>query len=337
MPSFLTRPLGRVLAAGAVLMLVGAAWFALQVDPIFSSAGKEVIVTVHPGDSIATIASAMQAKGIIASPLAFRIDALVFGAPVVHPGSYEIAQGSSFGHVKSILGSPPNVVVIDVAPGLTLHEVAVSVANNMGNAWADSFARAATSTVTQSPFARGPSLEGLIGVGQYIVTPGTTPSMLAKRMVDGFVREAASVGLTPTTTLNGLNAYQLVIATSIVEKEGYYPKNMPRVARVVFNRLKRGGGLQMDSTVLYYLGQDGGIVTHADLQLHTPYNTYLYPGLTPTPICAVSTIALSAVLHAPPGSWLYFTLIKKDGTMAFANTFAEQLANEKIAQSNGIG
>jgi UPF0755 protein len=337
MPSFLTRPLGRVLAAGVVLMLVGAGWFALQVDPIFSSAGKVVIVTVHPGDSMATIASEMHTKGVIASALAFRVDALVFGAPVVQPGSYEIAQGSSFAHVMAVLGSAPNVVVIDVTPGLTLHEVAVNVANYMGNAWADSFARVATNAQTPSPFARGTSLEGLIGAGQYIVTPGTTPSMLAKRMVDGFVREAASVGLTPTSTLHGLNAYQLVIATSIVEKEGYYPKNMPRVARVIFNRLKRGGGLQMDSTVLYYLGQDGGTVTHADLQLHTPYNTYLYPGLTPTPICAVSTIALSAVLHAPPGSWLYFTLIKKDGTMAFANTFAQQLDNEKLAQLNGIG
>ncbi len=61
------------------------------------------------------------------------------------------------------------------------------------------------------------------------------------------------------------------------------------------------------------------------LQIHTPYNTYLNTGLTPTPICTVSTIALKAVLHAPPGPWLYFTVIDKRGDEAFSSTFAQQL------------
>jgi UPF0755 protein len=295
-----------------------------------------VIVKVHPGDSLATIAAQMHAEGVMASPLAFRIYTL-FGAPTVRTGSYEIAQGSSFAKVKAVLGATPNVQVADVTPGLTLHEVALNVASAMGSSWANSFVKAATNDATQSPFAKGSSLEGLIGAGQYIITPGTTPAQLARRMVDGFVKEASSVGLTPSTTLNGLDAYQLVIAASIVEKEGYYPKNMPKVARVIFNRLQRGGPLQMDATVLYYLGLDGGTVTHAMLQTPTPYNTYLNPGLTPTPICVVSTIALNAVLHAPAGPWFYFTLVNKDGTMAFATTFAEQLKNEQIAAENGIG
>jgi UPF0755 protein len=336
MPSILSRPLGRLLAAGVVIAVVALGWFALQVDPIFSTAGKEVIVTVHPGDSIATIAAEMHAKGVIASPLAFRIYT-IFGAPVVQAGSYEIAQGSSFAKVSSVFGSAPNVQVADVTAGMTLHEVALTIASAKGATWADSFVKAATNDATNSPFAKGSSLEGLIGVGQYVIIPGTTPAQLARRMVAGFEKEASSVGLTPSTTLNGLDAYQLVIAASIVEKEGYYPKNMPKVARVIFNRLKRGGPLQMDATVLYFLGLDGGTVTHAMLQTPTPYNTFLNPGLTPTPICAVSSIALNAVLHAPPGPWLYFTLVNKDGTMAFATTFAEQLANEKIAQQNGIG
>jgi len=93
----------------------------------------------------------------------------------------------------------------------------------------------------------------------------------------------------------------------------------------------------MDSTVLYSLGQDGGTVTHAMLQTPGPYNTYLNSGLTPTPICAVSTIALNAVLHAPAGPWLYFTVIDKNGDEAFSTTFAQQLKNEGLAASRGIG
>ena len=156
-------------------------------------------------------------------------------------------------------------------------------------------------------------------------------------MTKRFVKQAASVGLTPSTTYQGLNAYQLVIAASIVEKEGYYPVNMPKVARVIYNRLARGGPLQMDATVLYYLGKDGGTVTPAMLQTQEPYNTYLNTGLTPTPICAVSTIAMRATLHPPAGSWLYFTLINEDGQMAFSTTFAQQLQEERLAESRGIG
>jgi UPF0755 protein len=156
-------------------------------------------------------------------------------------------------------------------------------------------------------------------------------------MVTRFDQKASKLGLTPSTTLNGLSAYQLIVAASIVEKEGYYPVNMPQVARVIFNRLQRGGPLQMDATVLYYLRQDGGTVTPAMLQTPEPYNTYLNVGLTPTPICTISKFSINAVLHAPAGTWLYFELIDKDGREAFSTTFKEQLKNEALAKSRGIG
>ena len=91
----------------------------------------------------------------------------------------------------------------------------------------------------------------------------------------------------------------------------------------------------MNSTVLYSLRQDGGAVTAKDLALQTPYNTYLNVGLTPTPICIPSPQALTAAVHPPAGAWLYFVLVKKDGTEAFADTFPEQLANEQLARAAG--
>jgi UPF0755 protein len=176
----------------------------------------------------------------------------------------------------------------------------------------------------------------LIGPGRYVLTPSESPAQFLDALMGGFAREARAVGLTSSTTVDALNAYQIVIAASIVQKEGYYARNMPKVARVILNRLARGGPLQMDSTVLYALGRDGGVVTHAMLEMPTPYNTYRHDGLTPTPICAVSTTALTAVLHAPPGPWLYFTVVNQRGDEAFATTFPEQLANERrLARSGG--
>jgi len=128
----------------------------------------------------------------------------------------------------------------------------------------------------------------------------------------------------------------MVTVASIVEKEGYIKKNMPMVARVIYNRLARGTPLQMDSTVLYSLGQDGGPVTPADEQLNTPYNTYLHTGLPPTPIATPSVTALQSAAHPPAGGWLYFELVNRDGTEQFSDTFAEQLAAEQLAASEGL-
>jgi peptidoglycan lytic transglycosylase G len=329
-----STPLRRVLVGVLALVVAGLAWFALQVYPL-GGQGRLVVVTVQPGDSIAAIAGEMHADGVIHSPLAFRIDTLLLGGLTIQPGSYGIRQNSSFAEVRAVFGAPPNMLV--VVPGLTLHEIALRIEAIRGSVFASAFVADATAGAATNPYHPNGSLEGLVGVGTYFVSHRDTPSSLLDRLEKGFNREAASVGLSPTSTVEGLDAYQAVIAASIVEKEGYYPQNMPKVARVIFNRLARGGPLQMDSTVLYYFNQDGGTVTPAMLQAKTPYNTYLHDGLTPTPICVVSTSALEAVLHAPPGPWLYFTLVSKDGTEAFATTFTQQLANERIAAKRGIG
>lgn len=333
----LGKPLGRILLGLVVTFIVVAGWFALQVEPVFHGRGTMVIITVAHDESMSSVASTLHDDHVIASPLAFSIYADTIGGGTVLAGKYELRTGSSFFSIHSVLNSLPNVPNVTVSAGQTLYEVEGNVANAAGVQYANEFTADVTQAKTPSPFPSSGSLEGLIGPGTYFILPGESPATLAKKMVAQFVKESSSVGLTPTTTLNGLNAYQLVIAASIVEKEGYYPVNMPRVARVIFNRLARGGPLQMDATVLYYLKQDGGTVTPAMLQTQEPYNTYLNVGLTPTPICAVSTFALRAILHPPAGSWLYFTLINKDGTMAFSTTFAEQLHEEKIAESRGIG
>ena len=95
--------------------------------------------------------------------------------------------------------------------------------------------------------------------------------------------------------------------------------------------------LQMDSTVLYALGRDGGAVTSQDLRTVSPYNTYLNKGLPPTPTCFPSAAALEAALRPVPGSWLFFVVVEKDGTEAFSETYAGQLANEKLASQRGLG
>ncbi len=331
----LASPLRRVIALIGVFGLIVVLWFALQFFPPGGS-GKLVMIRVHHGDTMAVIATDLHQAGVLASPFAFRVDSFVQGAPLVVPGVYEFAQGADFFTIRSILNGGPNVPQVDVTPGLTVKEVALDLANQVGNDFASTFLNDTLSAAQASPYHPNGSLDGLIGPGLYLISPGETPAQLLTQMQAGFAREASAAGLGPSTSVLGLNAYQIVTAASIVEKEGYFTFNMPDTARVIYNRLARNMPLQMDSTVLYALGRDGGKVTPDMLKTATPYNTYLHLGLTPTPICVVSPAALAAALNPPPGPWLYFVLVNKDGPMAFATTFREPRKNEALAAKAGL-
>jgi UPF0755 protein len=329
----------RRLIAALVLVLVIAplAWFALEAYPI-GGTGAPAAFEVTQGESMGQVADAMAAKGIIGSALAFRLDLDVTGSPTVQPGWYVIPTSSSFSSVKGVLSAGPNASALGVYTGQTLREIAQNLSGVAGTAFAERFLALAKEGAIRSPFqpASGGSLEGLLAPGLFVISPGETPRTLLRQMERKFEARAGAAGVSPSTTVHGLNAYELLTVASIVEKEGYIPRNMPRTATVVYNRLARGTPLQMDATVEYATGQDGGTVTHATEQYPSPYNTYLHTGLTPTPICIPSTEAIAAALHAPSGPWLFFTLIDKSGTMAFSSTFAEQLANERLAQRRGL-
>ena len=328
------------LVGGVVLVVVlaFAFWYELESHAL-GPQGRREVVQVTAGESMDSIAAQLSAHHVIGSSLAFRLFDLVHGSPTVLPGYYALHGNETFAQVRAALAAGPNIDAVTVQRGLTLAEVATRVDGLQGHA-DGGFARAATSGAVRSEFSPAGSddLEGLLGTGTYQVQPGESDTTLLTDMVRRFDAQATAAGLSATSaSALGLTPYQVITAASIVEKEGYYFKNMPDVARVIYNRLADGTPLDMNSTVFYSLGQDGGVFTETDRNLPTPYNTYLNTGLTPTPICTPSPQALSAAVHPPAGGWLYFVLVNKDGTEAFAVTYAEQLANEQLAKERGVG
>jgi UPF0755 protein len=321
-----------------VVVLAVTAWYQLN-EHALGSTGRQQVIIVKPGESESAVLSALHAHHVIASTLAFRLSDLLDGKLNPSPGGYAMDENLTYGQVRAVFAAAPNIYPITVEPGYALSEVAARVDVLPGHE-GTSFAKVAASGVVRSTFSPAGSddLEGLIGTGNYLVVPGETDAQVLGQMVTRFDRQATAAGLTTASaSALGLTPYQVITAASVVEKEGYIKANMPDVARVIYNRLANNMDLQMDSTVLYALGQDGGTVTPADEQIASPYNTYLNSGLPPTPICSPSPTALSAAVHPPSGGWLYFELVQKDGTEAFADTYAQQLANEKLAASRGLG
>jgi UPF0755 protein len=326
-----------VILAGLVVMVGGYVWVQSEANPS-GPPGPQVLVTVTAGGGVNSTGSLLADKGVIGSSFAFRVWSQFHSLAGVQAGLYAFSRHSSFGAVQRVLAAGPNVFPLVVPPGFTMSELAHRVGQLPGH-FSDSFYKTATSGAVRSPWQPSgvTSLEGLLAAGTYTVVPGETDRQLLTKMVDRFDALAAKVGLASGAGRLGYTPYQVVIVASVVEKEGVLVKNMGPVARVVYNRLAKHTALQMDSTVLYALGRDGGPVTRTDLRTESPYNTYLNKGLPPTPTCFLPEEALTAALHPPEGPWMFFVVVQQDGTEAFSTTFAGQLANEALAKQHGLG
>jgi len=129
--------------------------------------------------------------------------------------------------------------------------------------------------------------------------------------------------------LGGLSMRQVVVLASLVEKETAAAAERPLVAAVYTNRLQRNMALQADPTVVYALSKAGryaGNIRKVDLEVNSPYNTYLHAGLPPGPIAAPGQAALEAALAPADVPYLFF-VSRNDGSHAFAETLREHNAN----------
>ncbi len=137
--------------------------------------------------------------------------------------------------------------------------------------------------------------------------------------------KAAILNLTPE---------EVTTLASIVDEETYYSKEMPRVAGVYINRLRRRMHLQADPTLKFALG-DFSIkrVLNVHKQIDSPYNTYKRYGLPPGPISIPSISAIDAVLNYESHSYLYFCA-KSDfsGYHNFAKTLSQHNINARNYQ-----
>ena len=138
------------------------------------------------------------------------------------------------------------------------------------------------------------------------------------------VEKAKAQGLTPK---------QASILASIVKGETNYEPEMPKVAGVYLNRLKKGMKLQADPTVAYCFDYEPNRILLKHLQVESPYNTYKYAGLPPGPIAVPTKACLEAVLN-PEGDYLYFCASSDfDGTHKFAKDLNGHSKNARAFQA----
>ena len=212
---WLRSPLHRLLLCVLVVFVLLGTWVYSETWPL-GGHGRLVMVDVHSGETVSQLATDLQTRHVIGSALLFRMDAVMFGAPFLRPGTVAVYENSSFFEVKSVFTSPS--LMVNVRAGLTIREIALNqLVADKGRTFASNFLAATHRAALASPFHPGNSLEGLIGLGLYVLQPGETPRELVHQMTSRFLRQAARAGIVPGTNVEGLTPYQLVIGASIVE------------------------------------------------------------------------------------------------------------------------
>lgn len=170
---------------------------------------------------------------------------------------------------------------------------------------------------------QGTSAEGLFFPDTYLFDKQSSDVELFARAYRAMQRKLDAEWDRRAQGLPYKNAYQALTMASIVEKETGRVADRPMVAAVFVNRLRAGMLLQTDPTVIYGMGErfDGNI-RKRDLSADTPYNTYIRPGLPPTPIAMPGLASIQAALHPADSDALYF-VARGDGSSHFSRSLDE--------------
>lgn len=128
-----------------------------------------------------------------------------------------------------------------------------------------------------------------------------------------------------------LNQDEIITLASIVEREANTPESMGYVAGIFLNRLEIGMALQADATIEYVLEDPLHQLAPGELaenlrEVDSPYNTYLYPGLPPTPIGNPGMTAITAVIKPTPSEYLYY-LTDDTGVFHYSETYDQHVMN----------
>lgn len=325
----LRRPLATLLmltarTLAAALLAVALWMFYASVPPPAPDREGAALVKVTEGMNARDVARTLHSAGLIRDPLYFLgVTRLMGSETKLQAGTYAVPPGESpFGILRRLVEGEVAVRRITIPEGYTVRDIAALLARE-GLVDEERFAALALGGYSMELGGMElQSLEGYLFPDTYTVPLGASEEQIINVMVDRFrqlivplVGEGA----------HGLSLHEVVTLASIVEREAAVASERPLIAGVYLNRLRINMPLQADPTVVYALGRHVERVYYADLEIDSPYNTYLYPGLPPGPIANPGLDAIVSVLYPVPSEYLYF-VAKGDGTHHFSRDYASHKA-----------
>lgn len=303
-------------------VFVVKAYLAHLSSPVDSSSKTQAFV-VQKGESVNSIAQRLQEQKIIRSAMVFKWELKASGkAGEIQAGDFKLSGAMSVDEVIKVLNSGSLDKWITLLEGWRVEEMAQKLNSELG--------------IKNEDFVKeAKRYEGHLFPDTYLFNPDATAETIVATLRNNFDKKYDE-GLQSQIQALGLSSDQGVILASIVEREGRSDKVRQMVASILLKRLKIGMGLNTDATIQYALGYQADekswwkrSLTKDDLKVDSPFNTYLYKGLPPKPICNPSLSSLKAVASADPQTPYLYYYHDSQGNSYYAKTLDEH--NDNVA------
>lgn len=303
----------------------------------FSGPGHgKVIFEVSSGDTIADMGRGLKQQKVVASVEAFTSAASANTESTgIQAGFYQLQKEMKASDVVAILVDSGNLVknTVTIPEGLRVVDIVDILADKTDFKRAEFEKVLADPAKLGLPDYAGGNAEGYLFPATYDFGPNETPTTILQAMVARWRQGADEADLEGAAAALGYTPAELMIVASLIEGEASREEDRGKVARVIYNRLENpdngetNGLLQIDATVNYALDRTLGVgLTQDDLEVDSPYNTYKYPGLPPTPIEAPGDAAISAASNPTEGPWLYYVTVDlRTGETKFTDSYDEFL------------
>jgi UPF0755 protein len=326
----------RVAALLALAVAIALVWFLLSLFQPFAGSGTgKVIVEIPKGSSSSKIGTILARDHVISSGFFFNIRALLEGKRgSLHSGRFQLKREMSYSAAIEALSKPPPKVIavkVVIPEGYTRRQIADLVGED---ALSGSYLSATVhSKLLNTKHYGAPSgttnLEGFLFPATYELTAGAPVQRLVDEQLRAFHERFTAEDFRRARALH-VTPYQLLTVASMIEREAQTEHDRPRIAAVIYNRLKEGIPLGIDATIYYAVELQKGIATYtgelteSQLKIDSPYNSRTHKGLPPTPISNPGEASIDAAAHPSHVPYLYYVAGADGcGEQVFSKTYAE--------------
>jgi len=261
-------------------------------------------------------------------------------------GTYRLKNNMNYGEIISTLTSgQQEFAIVSIPEGLTISKIGKLLEENEV-CTKDEFVEVChdpefvleqgiiTEIVPEAQY----SVEGYLFPDTYYLNKFMNPKKVAELFINNFREKTKEIPAFEGKTLSEIR--DTVILASIVEREYRIDSEAPLIASVFQNRLRRTIGLYSCATVEYIITEiEGrphpGRILIADTRIDSPYNTYLYAGLTPGPISNPGMVALNAAAAPAKTDYYFFQIVDPAaGKHVFTSTFDEHISSHNLYTKN---
>ncbi|MGB0757180.1 MAG: endolytic transglycosylase MltG [Patescibacteria group bacterium] len=338
-----------IVTLGVVAAVLGFIWYSYEMNKDYTVRQQQV--EISPGLGVKQISAELELAGLIHNDFVFRTYVWQKGLEEDFiAGVFDLPETMSQKDLVDILTSHNTIdnsiritliegwsvdeiaeTVSETLEGVTLQDVYVEIGfpqttknNANGQTYSNPVYEEEYVFLQDRP--EGTGYEGYVFPDTYIVKETATVEDVVRKAFDNFDVKF-SEEMRRDVVAQGRTIYEVVTIASILEREFQTLEDKKVGAGIIQNRLDIGMALQMDSTVNYVTGKRLPAVTFEDLEVDSPYNTYMYPGLPPGPIASPGLDSLIAAVYPDTTSFLYF-LHDPAGNTHFAETFDQHVANK---------